>query len=200
MALLAGDGRLWLTLLLGAVGGACAAAAWSAAGASPRRAERHLPVPLPDAPRPRPTLTPTHDVRRSPPTNSLDPAPRLPPATEPPLPPPARPESAAADTMPTEAPLAATTAAEDRDREPTAANLWAATIRLPPAPADVATTDAPAPSPPALSPAHERLRGLAARQRAGTAELRRSIRDAIERLDPDDRDGLPTREAARRRP
>jgi len=67
------------------------------------------------------------------------------------------------------------------------------------APEQDQATAAPADESPAPLPVDSRLQDLAARQRTGTAELRRSIRDVIERLEEEEVPVEPPRRSRRRK-
>lgn len=184
VALTVGDGRAWLVLTLGVVTGWCAASALVAAPAGPL-AVSASPLPEPTrAPRPASPGAPSPTVAvesaaaeepspaAPPPTATIEPATSVAPAPAVPLP-------AAAAVVPGQA-------APDPPPAFAASALAPAALAPAPAPPTEPSPAQPAPGDPVLPAAAVWLDELAARQRSRTAELRRSIRDVIERLDEDE--------------
>ena len=211
LALGTGDGRALLALALGVVAGGCAAAALAqpaaprssverpprspSSEAAPTNAAQPTPTAVPQvAPAPSPAAVPD---RPSTPT----PAPVSEPAAAVRAAAPAAAEStpvyedAPRDAEPSPALVGVAVQAEGAPAA-TPAGLAEEQAVSAPAEGDAALGEQPpAAIGPEVVPADGLLQGLAARQRSSTAELRRSIRDVIERLEDDE-----TPPARRRRP
>jgi hypothetical protein len=110
-------------------------------------------------------------------------------------------QQSAADRGPAEAPRPAANGHETAAAAPPApVDAAASGAHLAPHPApDEAEARVPVATPPAPLPVEARLQDLAARQRTGTAELRRSIRDVIERLEDEEVPVEPPRRSRRRK-